>query len=1150
MVRLHATIPHASACSPTLSAFVALLGCSVLFGTSASGQVSRSTSSLPWTSYLEDRVQEIEETTEKELNEITRENWESVQQEWRGELQEMLGLKPWPEKTPLAAHTTSAHEGEGYRVENLHFQPSPKVYVGANLYLPKGDRPDTGWPAVLYVCGHARVDEFGRLAGNKTSYQHHGIWFARHGLACLIIDTIQLGEFQGEHHGTYKLGRWDWISKGYTPAGVEAWSSIRAIDYLQSLPQIDSDRIGITGRSGGGAYSWYAAALDPRIRVAVPVAGITDLRNHVLDGCVEGHCDCMYMVNTFRWDYGKLAALIAPRPLLLTNTDSDSIFPLDGVIRIHRQLESLYRRIGKPQDYGVLIGPGPHKDSQELQVGAFKWLHLHLTGKEILVERAATKEIAPHQLVAFPKELPLDERVTGAAEWFASKDSSPLLENWETEGKEWLKKIELLEPRESRKKAFTQAQMLQRGTGDKWKWSLYSTSDVEGWRTEWLRIEPSTAVGNDIVSPVNHVLHLGIAATRKGEADASSADWVREILTRGTIARELESAPTTTHWILLPRGSDLETRFPDVKTRTQFHRRLYLLGDSLEQLQFRDACGFWDWARPSPTSGANNKPSATWQVIGHGRTEILAVLLAWRALWNDATGTTIPQLVLRNAEVDWRLQSVLPGFAAQWQYTRIVEWLDGRISVTKSNASEGERSAELVDTSNEPQQATGMKIVEVGPHGAMVWSRSTRWLLPNLGDLSQVEFTETTPTGQRQQGAILPADSISGLRYGVPGVPAEMRVRWKRKEGGNWRESPWQRVDESTDYSLLTALADLEPSTTYDVRTEARASSNGPVSVLSGQFQTLLHPEKTAPLRLAVGTCQEFDDRDGPFGFEAYRTMRKRKTDCFVMAGDVVYYDRLARSVPLAFYHWQRTYGLPSVVDFHRNTPAYFLKDDHDTYVDDSWPGKRAKWTDDFTFEEGQRIFRTQTGLPETPYRTIRMGRDLQIWMLEGRDFRSPNVEPDSEEKSILGVEQKRWLMQTLAESDAKYRVVISPTPIVGPDRESKKDTHSNSVFAREGKAIRAALSKIPGCFVLCGDRHWQYHSIDPETGLHEFSVGPISNRHAGGWKQEDFRPDIHQFLRVAGGYLELELTYTADTPSLNVRHLDPFGETVHEVAR
>ena len=83
----------------------------------------------------------------------------------------------------------------------------------------------------------------------------------------------------------------------------------------------------MTGRSGGGSYTWTVAALDDRVRVAAPVAGITDLQNHVVDGAVDGHCDCMFYVNTYRWDFPTAAALLAPRPLLICNSDKDTDLP-------------------------------------------------------------------------------------------------------------------------------------------------------------------------------------------------------------------------------------------------------------------------------------------------------------------------------------------------------------------------------------------------------------------------------------------------------------------------------------------------------------------------------------------------------------------------------------------------------------------------------------------------------------------------------------------------------------------------------------------------------------------------------------------------------------------------------------------------------
>ncbi|MCP4507687.1 MAG: prolyl oligopeptidase family serine peptidase, partial [Fuerstiella sp.] len=231
--------------------------------------------------------------------------------------------------------------------EKLHFESMPGLYVTANLYLPA--KIDKALPTVLYVCGHARVKEGDVSFGNKTGYQHHGAWFARNGYACLTIDTVQLGEIEGVHHGTYRYDRWWWNARGYTPAGVEAWSCIRALDYLETRSEIDSERIGVTGRSGGGAYSWWIAALDERIKCAIPVAGIATLRNHVVDGCVEGHCDCMYMLNTHRWDYATVAALVAPRPLLISNSDKDRIFPLDGVVKVHRQVRHIYDLYEQPR---------------------------------------------------------------------------------------------------------------------------------------------------------------------------------------------------------------------------------------------------------------------------------------------------------------------------------------------------------------------------------------------------------------------------------------------------------------------------------------------------------------------------------------------------------------------------------------------------------------------------------------------------------------------------------------------------------------------------------------------------------------------------------------------------------------------------------
>src|SRR5262245_25463553 len=376
----------------------------------------------------------------------TLDDWKAKRGEYRRQLLEMLGLDPLPEKTDLKPVITGRVEAEDFIVEKLHFQSRPGLYVTGNLYLPK--KIEKPLPTILYVCGHSRVlGPNGKTPmGAKAGYQHHGAWYAKNGYACLTIDTLQLGEIEGIHHGTHRYGMWWWLNRGYTPAGVEAWNCVRALDYLETRPEIDKDRFGVTGRSGGGAYSWFLAAIHDRNKVAVPTAGITDLQNHVVDGTVEGHCDCMFMVNTYRWDYPQVAALVAPRPLLISNTDSDGIFPLDGVYRTFEKVRRIYRlfdseKKGTSSDIALNISPGPHKDTQELNTHEFRWFNHYLKHDGSPIDSRAPKYFEPEQLKVFDK-LPEDQINTKIQETFVARAESSLVPGnrgqWEKARSGWM----------------------------------------------------------------------------------------------------------------------------------------------------------------------------------------------------------------------------------------------------------------------------------------------------------------------------------------------------------------------------------------------------------------------------------------------------------------------------------------------------------------------------------------------------------------------------------------------------------------------------------------------------------------------------------------------------------------------------------------
>jgi hypothetical protein len=205
------------------------------------------------------------EMTGRCLNDVrSLEDWKKQRPELRRQLLDMLGLDPIPKRTPLKAQITGRLEGDSYHIEKLVYQSLPGLYVTGNFYVPKSAA--TPLPTILYLCGHSP-----HPLGAKFQYQDRAIWFVSHGYACLVLDTHEFGELAGIHHGTHDLNMWHWLSLGYTPAGVEVWNAIRALDYLETRPEVDAKRIGLTGISGGGAMTWYTAAVDDRIAAAAPV---------------------------------------------------------------------------------------------------------------------------------------------------------------------------------------------------------------------------------------------------------------------------------------------------------------------------------------------------------------------------------------------------------------------------------------------------------------------------------------------------------------------------------------------------------------------------------------------------------------------------------------------------------------------------------------------------------------------------------------------------------------------------------------------------------------------------------------------------------------------------------------------------------------
>lgn len=475
-------------------------------------------------------------------------------------------------------------------------------------------------------------------------------------------------------------------------------------------------------------------------------------------------------------------------------------------------------------------------------------------------------------------------------------------------------------------------------------------------------------------------------------------------------------------------------------------------------------------------------------------------------------------------------------------------------------------------------QGNGIKIGEVTANSAVIWTRLTATPEANW---SGAAFLDPTLQGTRPDAALRPAAHEAAIRSAdapsaadlrrvvetadwrtqlpagrtladmhgaLPGAAGEVRVLLTPEGGGSPLDTGWGAVDPARDHTRQFAVEALKSGTAYRVRVETRETNGRAGAIVEGAFRTAPAAGAEARVRFSVVTCGDYPRRDDPAnGHRIYATMAALDLDFLVHTGDVEYYDKAdpwATSAELARFKWNRIFAVPFQRSFHNRTAAYFTNDDHDLLKNDCWPGQTYGA---LTWEQGLAIWNEQTPVSSVPYRTFRHGKDVQIWVVEGRRYRSANNAPDGPGKTILGAAQKEWLLRTIAASDATFRVLITPTPIVGPDRGNKNDNHANAGFTHEGDELRRFLGAQRNLVVATGDRHWQYFSTDPATRTREFGCGPSSDVHAGGYTPRPGDEAVQRFFRLKGGFL----TFTAERndagPRLSIRHHAVDGAVVHE---
>jgi len=451
-----------------------------------------------------------------------------------------------------------------------------------------------------------------------------------------------------------------------------------------------------------------------------------------------------------------------------------------------------------------------------------------------------------------------------------------------------------------------------------------------------------------------------------------------------------------------------------------------------------------------------------------------------------------------------------------------------------------------------PYNAQGELVGEVTCNSAIVRARLT--LRPERNPISEI---------WKKSRAFWVAWSPD-ISEGVPGKEGWVRVHYGTKPGlSNAKVTPWARAERGNDCSVQFKLTGLKPATTYHYRVEMANRRGKGLTHLgeSGSFKTAPPADIFAPLRFTVTTGQAMRSRDifrdgKPWGFETYRAIARVKPDFHISTGDSVYYDQdyaLATDAELARYHWHRMYSLPCIRSLFRSTPGYWEKDDHDYRWNDSDPLQKAPHklsggVSMISDELGRRLFPEAVPMSEKTHRTFVWGKGLQIWFTEGRDYRSRNSMPDGQNKTMWGAEQKEWLKKGLTESRCYFKLLVSPTPLIGPDRPEKHDNHANKKgFWTEGRQFLRWVreSGLKNFYIVCGDRHWQYHSVD-ETGVEEFSCGAISDKHAAR-NQPHWGKDRQPYFRDAkGGFLMIEVQRGGPGAELRFTFCDVEGNTVN----
>ncbi|MBQ8428913.1 MAG: acetylxylan esterase [Clostridia bacterium] len=261
----------------------------------------------------------------------------------------------------------SKEQKDGYQQIRFEFYSEVGERVPCYLLIPDGDKEK--YPVAITQQGHSpgfhiSIGEF-KNEQEKAQFEHEdfAVQAVRRGFVALAIENRGMGERMAtrvsrESSVLCRFASVTALALGRTLIAERVWDVMRAIDMLSYFPKCDLDKILITGHSGGGTLSYYAACLDERIKLSVPSCAFSPYKTSILDII---HCNCNYIPSSYRYfEMQDLAALIAPRRLILVNGEKDDIFPVEGVKKGFKTIQAVYKSCGIEESCSLAITPMHH----------------------------------------------------------------------------------------------------------------------------------------------------------------------------------------------------------------------------------------------------------------------------------------------------------------------------------------------------------------------------------------------------------------------------------------------------------------------------------------------------------------------------------------------------------------------------------------------------------------------------------------------------------------------------------------------------------------------------------------------------------------------------------------------------------------------